>query len=210
MAVSKGKSAGGGYSGPRLPPGPPADLAKRELPLVPWLAAMPLYRVHPANRDPIYYGPRKPPTQRFDDPDSRFGTLYVGANLEIAFVETLLRNPQLRMVAMSEVASRRWSILQAASAMRLVDFAGPGLNALGTDNGVNTGPYTISRAWAAALHAHPAKPDGILYVSRHNPAHRCIAMFGRRIEIAPTVPPATFETDWLWSTLKQYHKLLSD
>lgn len=193
-----------------MPSGPPADLAKRELPLVPWPAATPLYRVHLASRDPIYYGPRKPPSQRFDDPESRFGTLYVGTNLEIAFVETLLRNPQLRMVAMSEVASRRWSILQAASAMRLVDFAGPGLNALGTDNSVNTGAYAISRAWAAALHAHPSKPDGILYVSRHNPAHRCIAIFGRRIEMAMVAPPSLFEPHWLWFILKQYHKLLSD
>jgi hypothetical protein len=205
MAASKGRSGGGGH-----PSGPPADLAKRALPLVLWPAAAPLYRVHPANRDPIYYGPRKPPSQRFDDPDSRFGTLYVGTNLEIAFVETLLRNPQLRMVAMSEVASRRWSTLQTASAMRLVDFAGAGLNALGTDNGVNTGPYMISRAWAAALHAHPSKPDGIIYVSRHNPAHRCIAVFGKRIEVAAVAPPAHFEADWLWSTLKQYHKLLTD
>lgn len=210
MAVNKGSSSQEGHLDPHLAPAPPADLAKRTLPLVPWPAAAPLYRVHPANRDPIYYGPRKPPSQRFDDPDSSFGTLYVGTNPEIAFVETLLRNPQLRMVATSEVASRRWSVLQAASAMQLVDFAGAGLNALGTDNRVNTGPYEVSRTWAAALYAHPSKPHGILYVSRHNPAHRCVAIFEGRIEVAPVAPPAAFEPEWLWATLKQYQKLLSD
>lgn len=55
----------------------------------------------------MFFGPRNPPGNRYDDPDCAFGTLYAGERLEAAFVETLLRNPRQRLVAATEIAVRR-------------------------------------------------------------------------------------------------------
>jgi hypothetical protein len=56
---------------------------------------------------------------------------------------------------------------------------GDGLQAVGTDNVVSTGPYSASWAWADALFVHLDAPDGTAYASRHDPDQLCIALFNR-------------------------------
>jgi hypothetical protein len=146
-------------AGPETAPGPTAALASTSLPIVEIPAATELCRVHRAGYDAVHFLPRQPPAHRFDDPDGEFGTLYLGETLETGFVETLLRNPRLRLIARAEIDIRRWSSLTSPRALRLVDFAGPGLSVVGTDGGVNTGPYRISHAWARALFDHADAPD---------------------------------------------------
>jgi len=167
------------------------------------------YRVHRAAHGPVHFGPRNPPGNRYDDPACVFGTLYVGETLEVAFVETMLRNPKLRMVALTEVAAKRWATIQASRDLRLVDFCGPGLSAVGTTGVVNTGSYRVSQAWAAALHGHPNAPDGILYLSRHNPSLRCAAIFDRSNLTVTASASAAFDPAWLAATLKAYGKVLT-
>jgi hypothetical protein len=140
-----------------------------------------LARVHRAANDPIFFGPGagNPPTYRFDSPTGTFGVLYVGAGLAGALVETLLRNPKRRMVAYSDLVSRASSELRCPRDLSLVDFHGAGLQQLGLDNAISTGPYGPCGAWAEALWTHPEAPDGIAYRSRHDPREICYAIFER-------------------------------
>lgn len=144
-----------------------------------------------------------------DDPASVFGTYYAGETREVAFVEALLRNPSLRMVSLSEIQARRWTAAQADRDLKLVDFCGTGLSVVGTTAGVNTGNYSVSRAWAAALHGHPDAPDGILYLSRHNPSLRCAAIFNRSSLTITAGPIQTFDPARIAATLTSYGKVLT-
>jgi hypothetical protein len=151
-----------------------------------------LARVHRAADDPVFFGPGAgaPPTYRFDSLTGSFGVLYVGARLPGALVETLLRNPKRRMVAYHDVALRASSELRCPRDLRLVDLHGAGLQQLGLDNAISTGPYGACGAWAEALWSHPEAPDGIAYQSRHDPREICLAIFerpGLRFVAAPAV-----------------------
>jgi len=140
-----------------------------------------LARVHRIANDPIFFGPGvgAPPTYRFDSPTGRFGVLYVGTHLRGALVETLLRNPRRKMVAWPDVASRATSEIRCGRDLRLARLHGAGLQQLGCDNAISTGPYDPCGAWADALWAHPEAPDGIAYQSRHDPREICLAIFER-------------------------------
>jgi len=129
----------------------------------------------------VFFSPEsgKPATGRFDSPSGAFGVLYLAQSLEGAFAETVLRNPQRRLVNLAEIIGRASSVLGLSRAVRLADMRGPGLQALGTDNAISTGPYGPCGVWADALHAHSDKADGIAYSSRHDPEQLCIALFSR-------------------------------
>lgn len=109
--------------------------------------------------------------------------LYVGHAFASAFAETLLRNPQRLMVAQREIVIRSVTEITSRTALRMVTMHGSGLQALGTDNSISTGPHEPCGAWADALWDHPDKPDGIAYLSRHDPGEVCLAVFERK-EIA--------------------------
>jgi hypothetical protein len=106
--------------------------------------------------------------------------MYVGLGLAGAMVETLLRNPARKMAAYADIASRASSEVRCARDLRLARLHGAGLQQLGTDNAISTGPYGPCGAWADALFAHPDTPDGIAYHSRHDPDEICVAIFERR------------------------------
>src|SRR4051812_32968077 len=106
-----GKRAGGAAATKTRPlaaPGPTAALAAVTLPIIELPAVTRLYRIHRDGYHPVYFTPRRPPVYRFDDPDGEFGTLYLSDALEACFVETLLRNPRLRLIARAEIDMRRW------------------------------------------------------------------------------------------------------
>jgi hypothetical protein len=168
-------------------PPPPSGLARRAaLPAVTLDAGTVLHRVHRLGHDPVFFGPAAtgdPPTRlpesRFDSATGRFGVLYLGGTREAALVETLLRNPRRRLVAASAIAERAASEIVALRALVLVRLMDAGLQALGLDNSIATGPYAPCGLWADALWAHPSAPDGLIYRSRHDPAQTCVALFER-------------------------------
>lgn len=171
----------GGHGPTGSPPPPPPRLQTSRLPILELPQSTSVVRIHRTDYDPVFFSPGtgKPPIGRFDSAVGAFGVLYLAQALEGAFAETILRNPPRRLVDLSDIASRAVSILGFSRAIRLVKMFGDGLQAVGTDNAVSTGPYSASWAWADALFAHPDVPDGIAYSSRHDSDQLCIALFDR-------------------------------
>jgi len=205
--------AGRGPTGEaRLPPDwlPNAILPVSELP-----AGSALVRVHHRTRSPIFFSPggKQPPAGRFDSATGGFGVLYLTFSFEGAFAETVLRNPARRLVSLGEIAGRSLAVLALSRAVRLVRMHGAGLQALGVDNAITTGPYEPCGFWADALFAHPDRPDGIAYASRHDPDQLCVALFSRP-DIAITfaggsVPLAEILPE-VAAVLRRYGKGLDD
>jgi len=192
-------SSTGGASGPSgIAARPPPWLGSQSLPTLVIPVGTSLFRVHQAAHGPIFFGPpmnpltgtRHPPTNRFDSLTGAFGVLYAGAQFEGAFAETVLRNPRRRLVSQRYVAQRAVSELAANRDLKLADFRGPGLSAVGLTNAISTGPYTPCWAWSDYLWSHPDRPDGIAYISRHDPQQTCYAVF-ERTDVAFRSGPAT-------------------
>ncbi|MBL0406255.1 RES family NAD+ phosphorylase [Microvirga aerilata] len=173
-----------GPSGPRGPTGaapPPAWLRRTRLPIDVLPAGTVLHRIHRTSLGPLFFGPGPgiPPTHRFDSATGRFGVLYVGLSRAGAVAETLLRNPQRLMVATSEFMDRAATELVCRRDLRVVKLYGAGLQAVGTDNAISTGPYEPCGLWSDALWDHPNQPDGIAYQSRHDSNELCLAFLER-------------------------------
>ena len=162
-------------------PPPPPWLSGIRLPIEVLSAGTVLHRIHRTTLDPVFFGPGAgaPPTYRFDSGSGRFGVLYVGLSRASALAETLLRNPHRLMVATAEIADRAATELTCRRAMRVVKLYGAGLQTVGTDNAVSTGPYEPCAQWSDALWDHSDSPDGIAYQSRHDSNELCIAVFER-------------------------------
>jgi RES domain len=193
---------------------PPAWLAKTSLPLDLVPAGTPLFRVHRIGRGPIFFGPGKgvAPTYRFDSLTGQFGVLYVGCSLAAAAVETLLRNPGRRMVRYPDIADRALCQLTCARDLKVVRLHGTGLQAVGCDNAISTGPYGVCGAWSNALWAHSDRPDGIAYQSRHDSGEICLALFEREdLQLqASELVPLIEELPRIAALLSTYGKSIVD
>jgi hypothetical protein len=144
-------------------------------------AGMAFSRVHPLAHGPIHFSPGKgrPAQGRFDSAAGTFGVLYVALTFGGAVVETLLRKPARRLISIGDLTSKAVATLVVNRDLMVVDFRGPGLQQLGLDGTINTGPYENCALWADDLFAHPERPDGLLYPSRHDPSEACLALFER-------------------------------
>ncbi len=162
-------------------PFPAASLAAAALPIDVLPAGMELHRVHRTAHHPIFFGPGPgvPPTYRFDSAAGAFGVFYVAYRFAGALVETLLRNPRRKMVAQADIEERATSVVRCRRDLRIVRLHSAGLQILGLDNSISTGPYEPCGAWADALWAHPDAPDGVAFRSRHDPDQICLAIFER-------------------------------
>jgi hypothetical protein len=168
-------------------PLPPPWLSRRALPIIAIPSGTRVFRIHRLDHGAVFFSPpvdpatgeRQPPIYRFDSASGAFGVLYAAEQFEGAFVETILRNPQLTFVSQNYVTLRGVTELACSRELRLVDMHGRGLSRIGTTNAVSTGPYAPCRAWSDYLYSHRARPDGIAYASRHNPLQICYAIFER-------------------------------
>jgi hypothetical protein len=160
---------------------PPDWLPQARLPLTTLPASDRLVRIHRLGKTPIFFSPgeRQPPAGRFDSASGRFGVIYMAQNFDGAFAETPPRNPARRLVAAAELAARACTLLAPSRDLRLVRPHGAGLQALGLDNAITTGPYEPCGMWSDALFDHTDRPDGIAYASHHDPDQLCMAMFSR-------------------------------
>jgi hypothetical protein len=144
-----------------------------------------LYRVSGHATDEPYFG--RANTYRFDDPHpqaaARFGTCYLGASLAVALAETLLhdRKPIHNhfMVGLA-VIQARFVIRLTGETLILANLTGAALRKLGGHAGLSgTSSYATTKAWSAAIHAHPDAVDGLLYMSRHKNDETALVLFHR-------------------------------
>lgn len=169
-------------------PEPPIDLANHPLPLrdiePPW------FRSHRADLAPIYFG-RDPTRGRFNDPRQEYGVLNLGGDEFTAFIETFgasqtRRSPYLidNVITEEEVANRCLCQIRSDRSLRVVDLAsGEGLARLKADARLGAGEWSMSQRWSRAFWAHPSRPDGLLYRSRHDPARLRLALFDRVADV---------------------------
>ncbi len=162
-------------SGPGPHPEPPADLARRTLPLR--TRAGTWWRLHDAQRDPIFFG--RAGRNRFDAPGGGFGVLYLAEDAEGAFIETIGRDTGRLLVDRIDLARLALAEVVPPRPLRLVDLSGAGLARIGADARLVSGEHGVARRWALALHEHPSHPDGLYYPVRHDPSRRGAAVFDR-------------------------------
>ncbi|MCL2776786.1 MAG: RES family NAD+ phosphorylase [Polyangiaceae bacterium] len=157
-------------------PNPPADFARRKLPLVRLRGTF--YRIHRAHRAALYFG--KAGTYRFDAPSKEFGVLYAGRDMYCAFIETFGHATGVRFVDATELAARALAEIRVRRPLRFVDLRASGLARVGADAELTSGTdYALAHRWSLAFYRHPQKPDGIAYRARHDPSRVSVAIFDR-------------------------------
>jgi hypothetical protein len=168
--------------------GPPAGFERAELVLVEIDPAALLRLAFRSKASHV--GFRDSARYRFDAPAGEFGVLYAAFDLATAFAETVLRTaPQdvapgeEPLLTYEELARRRVVQLAAVPGrrpLRLVKLYDEGLAAAKVDNRIATDDdYATTRPWAKAFHAHPARVDGIAYLSRFMGSRRSVVLFDR-------------------------------
>jgi hypothetical protein len=104
--------------------------------------------------------------------------LYVGADPQVAFIESLQIAGIRPAVTESKLRERSLSRILVRRPVRLVNLAESGaLTRIGADARIFTANYSISQRWSRAIQVHPERPDGILYRPRHDPARLAAALF---------------------------------
>ncbi len=144
-----------------------------------------LRRISGHNAGEPYFGRRG--VYRFDDPKRVYGTCYCGLDLDTAVAESLLHDelPDNGVFELAEaLVSRQFLVRFAQSApedaLILADLTGHSLKRLGGDNSISSEhPYDMTQRWSAAVHAHPAGVDGMVFVSRQLNTKRAVAIFDR-------------------------------
>lgn len=134
------------------------------------------FRLHEDRFAPMHF--RSSGNNRFDSPDGRFGTLYLAEQIDGAFVEVFCRQRQ-RQISEEFLAQIHVAEFRSTQSLRLVDLAGKGLIRMGLDARICTGDYGIAQQWSRAFYEHPDQVDGIIYVSRHDPGEKLVALFDR-------------------------------
>lgn len=163
-----------------------------------------LHRIHGSAVAARWYG-RKDATWRWDDPDRKFGVLYLGKTLVGPFAETLLRAPAERDVLWEQIARRRSASFAVTRPVRLAKIHGPGLAWFRTTSaGVsadfdpldNPGAYSVPQQIAAKVY-HGTDLDGIQYRSRFDNDELCIALFDRADDAVTLISEgAPIAKDW--------------
>ncbi|MGO4126785.1 RES family NAD+ phosphorylase [Inquilinus sp. YAF38] len=174
------------------------------LPVVPFEG--PVYRCHSLQHDYRYFG--RGQKHRFDDPEGRFGVLYLGGSREAAFVETCLRGPDATLLSQGQLAERRISEVLLGP-VRLLEAYGKGLVPLGLTALISATPetnYADTQAFAREVFEHPDQVDGIAYLCRHDNEQRSIALFDRAEAklLSSAAGGPMIEADWLGAMLDRY------
>ena len=165
---------------------PPRDIAERALPIKELRGSV--FRIHRSTRECLYFN--KDATGRFDDPLKHYGVLYASLTPDAAFAEVFLRQLSLMLVQETDLQERSLTEI-GCRGIRCVDLTGPGLRRISCDNRISTEiPYQTTGLWSRALFDHPAQPASIIYLSRHNPRFKCLALFDKchtRLKLKSTV-----------------------
>lgn len=142
----------------------------------------PWQRFHLGKYGAIHFG--KSTQMRFDDPRGEYEVLYMAEDEFGAFVESFLRNPELKLVDRGELDMRVLSEIEASEEVRLVDLTGKGLQKAGITGDLLTGDYESSQSLSREIFEHCLAPDGIRYRVRHDLSRIGIALFERPETVA--------------------------
>ena len=157
-------------------PHPPDDLNERQLPLTNFSG--PWFRIHKSKYEAIHFA--KDAINRFDAPEKEYGVLYCAGDLYGAFIETLGWSTGSRDISKRALSARCLASMTSSRPLRFVELTGSGLVHIGADAEICTGrDRYLSQRWSRALWLHPEQPDGICYISRHDPQRVCYALFDR-------------------------------
>lgn len=162
-----------------------------------------LYRHHRADKDALYFGTSG--TNRFDDPDCpvayAFGVLYAGEDPHCCFIESCGATTGVPAVSGAYLDARAMATLELTEDLRFIDLVTTGgLTRIGADGRLFTGSYNVAQNWSRALRAHPSKPDGIRYPSRHDPTRVAYAIYSR--------PASSFKVGTMGSLMASSNKTL--
>ena len=140
--------------------------------------------------EPLYYG--RDGMNRYDDPATRYGVLYLGRDLPTALMESVFHKHQWdqdakRSIALAEIQSRLVRAVGVVNALQLADLTAEGVMAsyFGlTLEQLASRDYTHTQRVSARVHAmldadNVPLFDGVLYPSRNNYPSPSIALFER-------------------------------
>ena len=128
---------------------------------------------------------------RFDDPEpgraGAFGTCYTASSIQVAFAESVIHESGRFVGGSYEVPAteltERWVVrfaCQRRKTLVLADLTGAALKSLGLNNDISaSADYTMSQAWARAIHGAGTRWDGIRTVSRQMNQESACAIFER-------------------------------
>jgi hypothetical protein len=155
--------------------------------------------------DPIYFD--RSLRGRLNAPDFSYGVLYTAKEALGAFSETFLRSSGRQSIDPGLVVNRGYVRLTVLRPLRLIDFDGPSLAALGATAAVTHSdpPYDIPQAWSQALRAHPIGVDGIAYSGRHDNHQICYALFeGPVADVVEASREEDLDQTWFWDLADHY------
>ncbi len=128
---------------------------------------------------------------RFDDPHpgrvGEFGTCYTAGSIEVAFAESVIHASgrfvggayELPCAELTERSVVRF-VCDRRKTLVLADLTGAALKALGLNNDISaSADYSVSQAWAQAIHDADTRWHGIRYVSRQMNQGFACAIFER-------------------------------
>ncbi|MCA7964082.1 RES family NAD+ phosphorylase [Burkholderia cenocepacia] len=135
---------------------------------------------------------------RFDDPRKRrrYGTSYFGFDLHCAFAETVLHDEvaDLALGGFPLVTTEldRYVLSFDGAPLTVAVLHGLPLKNLGGDGALSTTmPYDVPQRWSLAVHRHPRRVDGFLYMSRHLNTSEALVLFDRagpKLSLGNAVP----------------------
>lgn len=116
--------------------------------------------------------------------------LYGASNVDEALSETVFHDVPVRGTKHVPYAMLLHRLVVALVPLRdllLVDLTSPGLSRLQLAHRelIDSDPrsYPATAAWAQALHDHPARPDGLLWVSRQHNTSTALVLFSDRVPL---------------------------
>jgi len=138
--------------------------------------------------DPLGYGfnPSRFSDPQVIDPGKQFGVVYLGSELDVCFLEAVLRDQRNGKIGdyplpMSEFTSRTYAQIFNEHPLKLIDLTGDKKVRMGIPTDVtNASDQELGRLWSEAIFLHPAAVDGIFYESRLC-RKRNLAIFDRAV-----------------------------
>ena len=124
--------------------------------------------------DPLGFGfnPTRFSDPQVIDPGKQFGVVYLGAALDVCFLEAVLRDQRNGKIGdypleMAEFSGRTYANIATAEPLKLIDLTGDKKVRMSIPTDVtNASDQTLGRLWSEAIYLHPDGVDGILYESR--------------------------------------------